>query len=335
MSDYTSYRAEDFVFDETFRQWVLFQENEAFWQSWLTLYPERAVELAQARYLVLQLRVKEKPLSEAAVQAYLARIQSEIAQLPAEAAWWQSTRQVPMYRTWVAAAMVLVVLGLVAWLLLLRPTELAYQTAYGEVRRVELPDGSVATLNANSTLRLTAWKPGQERKVQLEGEAFFEVQHLGPQQTFVVETTDLAVEVVGTSFNVASRDEGTQVVLNTGQTRVKVPAHEALDMKPNDLIALNRKTRQLTRQTVQADHYSSWRNYQLVFESTPVREILQRVEDTYGLRVLLPDTTLANRRLSGTVPSQDYRVLLATVATLLNAHLVENPDHSLEIRPNP
>lgn len=88
-----------------------------------------------------------------------------------------------------------------------------YATQYGEQRVVELPDHSVVSLNANSTLRFrNDWSQANTlREVWLDGEAFFSVQKqegaAGPAK-FIVHTNDLDVEVLGTRFNVSNRMAG-------------------------------------------------------------------------------------------------------------------------------
>ncbi len=95
-----------------------------------------------------------------------------------------------------------------------------YHTTFGESRRVLLPDGSLVTLNANSSLRVAdRWGRRTEREVWLNGEAFFSVRETkreGEAVKFVVHTHDLNVEVRGTEFNVNTRKQQTRVVAERG-----------------------------------------------------------------------------------------------------------------------
>src|SRR5690606_37726091 len=82
-----------------------------------------------------------------------------------------------------------------------------YRTGFGERLEITLNDGSVVTLNANSVLMWDVkWENSGSRTALLEGEAFFEVKNRDGLP-FSVETTDVAVLVRGTSFNVDSRQE--------------------------------------------------------------------------------------------------------------------------------
>ena len=102
-------------------------------------------------------------------------------------------------------------------------------TGYAQLREVMLPDGSIVTLNANSTLRYsTDWNHQDIREVWLEGEAFFSVAHTSDNQKFVVRAGSMDVKVVGTEFNVHSRREEVNVVLQTGRVEANIPLPEQI-----------------------------------------------------------------------------------------------------------
>ena len=117
------------------------------------------------------------------------------------------------------AASILLVLGLFSWLWIIKPNKtITYATQFGEWKMVELPDGSTVKLNANSELTLNKkWKAGADRKVHLSGEAFFIVKkNPETEAKFSVICPDLIINVIGTSFNVFTRCEKTEVYLEEG-----------------------------------------------------------------------------------------------------------------------
>lgn len=113
---------------------------------------------------------------------------------------------------WGAAASILVLIGF-GWWWTQRP--LNFQTALQEQQRIDLPDGSVVRLNAESEMQ---FKQGQERTVQLAGEAWFNV---APGIPFAVQTTIGEVRVLGTSFNVYVREDVLEVHCWTGRVEVR------------------------------------------------------------------------------------------------------------------
>jgi transmembrane sensor len=88
------------------------------------------------------------------------------------------------------------------------------------IRVDTLTDGSVITLNKNSALSYPAAFTGNTRNVQLTGEAFFRVKH-DPEKPFVIRVNDVAITVLGTSFNVNSRDGKTEVIVESGVVSVQ------------------------------------------------------------------------------------------------------------------
>ena len=123
--------------------------------------------------------------------------------------------------------------------------EIVYKTGYGERQEITLNDGSQITLNANSEFRWNEkWKSRGTRKAFLKGEAFFEVEKQNGVP-FLVQTEDVVIEVVGTSFNVKCRKENTNVYLDEGQVNLKLlessddsPIHykQEITIKPGDQV---------------------------------------------------------------------------------------------------
>ncbi|HRN58485.1 MAG TPA: FecR domain-containing protein, partial [Agriterribacter sp.] len=131
-----------------------------------------------------------------------------------------------LFRYLSIAASLLVLLGLFYYLWGIGEIggerEQVYRTGFGERLEVELDDGSLVTLNANSALHWTeGWSKSKGRKVALEGEAFFKVKKQSGIP-FTVHTNDVAVEVLGTSFNVDSRESKTKVYLDEGRVNLKL-----------------------------------------------------------------------------------------------------------------
>lgn len=188
-----------------------------------------------------------------------------------------------------------------------------YATRYGETRTVWLPDSSRVTLNANSSLSYRT-DPQQTREVWLKGEAYFEVRRVNQSATepvkFVVHTDNLDVAVLGTAFNVNDRRGTTQVVLKHGKVRLDTKHHEYLTMQPGELVALAPQEVTLTRRTVNPDDYTTWRENKLVFKRTSIKKVIHILEDYYGLAVELRGEGWDDRKITGSVPTNNQEVFL-------------------------
>lgn len=196
------------------------------------------------------------------------------------------------------------------------------QTAYGEVRTVTLPDQSEVTLNGNSKLRYASnWDGSSDREVWIEGEAFFSVKPSAVPRAFLVHTaSNMNVEVLGTTFNLVDRHGRMQVVLNSGKVRLhssKAP-EEAIILKPGDLVEYKEQVRTKVKNNTNTQTYSSWKRNNLQFENASFEELVQLLEDTYGVTVEIRDTSLLHQEFTGTVPSQQMDMLLDGLSQLFH-----------------
>ncbi|MDF9796567.1 transmembrane sensor [Catalinimonas alkaloidigena] len=196
---------------------------------------------------------------------------------------------------------------------------LQYATTFGETRKISLPDGTEVMLNANSELRLSeSWQEQDIREVWLEGEAFFSVVHTQDNRRFLVHTADnFTVEVLGTQFNVNSRDEKATVVLNSGKVKVKTQGQEGKAqwvMQPGDLVEYERESRQINQKTVDTTLYTSWKDNLLLFKDTPLEKIAGLIKDNYGYEVGFENDSLAHLYFTGSNPADQPELLLKTLA---------------------
>lgn len=204
----------------------------------------------------------------------------------------------------------------------LNPSMIEHTTSYGQTQQIVLPDHSVVTLNANSTLSYdTSWNT---REVWLEGEAFFEVKRM-PDAAFTVHAGEVAVEVLGTTFNVNERRGKTQVVLNTGKVKVKVDHQEQIHfMEPGELIEYSAREEKIQQKIVNPEMYASWRHNRLEFNDTPLYQIGQRLEDNYGYEVVITDKAVANRKFTGSAPTDTVEVLLDKLSHLFSVDIIKD-----------
>lgn len=231
------------------------------------------------------------------------------------------------WRGWAPLKAAAVITGVVAlsfagWKMYLQNSLVKYQTAYGEVSTFTLPDQSVVTLNGNSTLQYRRhWNTAKAREIWIQGEAFFDVKPAA-QKRFLVHTAHkINIEVLGTTFNVLDRESRTQVVLNTGKVRLSgsskaLPA--PIEMQPGELVEVNANARSLVKKHINAAAYASWKNHKLQFSNADLAQVAQVLQETYGITVIIKDSTLLHQQFSGTVPSQNANMLLEGLSQLFD-----------------
>ncbi len=212
-------------------------------------------------------------------------------------------------------------LGLLGWWYSQTRSFTRLEAGYGQMARVTLPDGSEAVLNGNSTLRYRkSWRPGQVREAWLEGEAFFHVRKQPTPTRFLVHTGGVQVEVLGTEFNVSTRRGHTEVVLQSGAVKlVAGTPGKTVYMQPRELVRYSEKRAEFRKKTVRTERYLAWQQGKMVFDDTPVQQVARMLQDTHGLTVRINDPALANRKVTGEIQTRNVDVLLAALATLLDA----------------
>lgn len=197
------------------------------------------------------------------------------------------------------------------------------KTAYGEIRKVVLSDGSTITLNANSELKFhSSWKSGYDREVWLEGEGYFSVTHKENGQKFIVHSEGLAIEVIGTEFNVNNRRSVNQVVLRSGRIKV-IPGKKGVKsvvMKPGDLLEIAEDNKMILEK-VQPEYFSAWKNGRMIFRKTPLRKIAMMIEDNYGIPVRIENKEMAMVTYTADIPGNKLEVLLKALSASYNIEI--------------
>lgn len=155
--------------------------------------------------------------------------------------------------------------------------------ARGEYLSVELPDGSKVKLNAESRLSLKPYWWPISREVEMVGEAFFEVTK---GSRFAIKTSNGLVTVLGTSFNVFSREDQFKVFCMTGRVEV-ASGDESAILTPNKQVVL--KEDQLVESESSNPTMSiGWTKGMFYFENTPLSDVVREIERQYNITVDCP-----------------------------------------------
>jgi ferric-dicitrate binding protein FerR (iron transport regulator) len=180
--------------------------------------------------------------------------------------------------------------------------------AYAEIQcpmgvrtKFKLPDGTTGFLNSGSRLKYPVRFSGQ-RSVELIGEAYFDVVH-NKKSPFHVNTRNLDIVVVGTSFNVlANENEKTEeIVLQTGKVVVADKnGDQFASLLPNDQLVLDIDNKSFTKKAIEATQYSSWKEGKLVFRNENMRQVATRLSRWYNAEVVVEDRLLDDYRFHAT-----------------------------------
>lgn len=189
------------------------------------------------------------------------------------------------------------------------------RTPRGGEFEITLPDGSFVKLNADSELKLLAGYNKDDRKIDLSGEAFFDVKK--SNKPFIVSTTKQKVTVLGTQFNIKAYSSEAETITKLLRGSVKVSSSgtgKEVLMKPGDQV-VNRNDELLisSKEQQQID----WVNKEFIFNEKTAEELMNDIGRWYDLEVEFENEELKEKRFTGSIPrySKFTKVIAVLEAT--------------------
>lgn len=177
---------------------------------------------------------------------------------------------------------------------------------------LQLPDGSVVWLNQGSELTYPSSFASHERTVKLCGEAFFEVVR-NENAPFCVETQDMTIKVLGTSFNVKNDKKNTlaEVVLVRGKVEVHFTNENVpVLLYPNQKISYKKEESTYAVEDVDASEYALWKNDRLVMTNESLTTIFRKMERWYGIEIICEGSLPLQSKFSLTITDEPKEEIL-------------------------
>ena len=267
----------EIVEDESFIRWV---KNNSWqdandWEEKIRQNPEMMEDTAAAKKLIEHFSSNDSPVEK----SYLDGIWNKIDNATTEKGKIRPFRSIFLYAASAAAVLIFLVIGLL-------PQVETFKTDNGEITSLTLPDNSQVTLNAGSKVVYSGNRFNTRRKIQLTGEAYFKVTK---GNTFSVVTTEGIVTVLGTTFNVRSRDEKLSVFCYTGKVKVS-------DQFKAVYLTKGKKTAKLPGEILQdaqptdINEGLQWRSGLFYFQNTSLKEVLAELSRQYDAVIHLPES---------------------------------------------
>lgn len=222
--------------------------------------------------------------------------------------------------TWkVAAAISFFILSsFLLYLTFFRTISIIHETASNKTVQLTLPDSSKVWLNENT--RLTYIDDfSNVRELTLTGEAFFEVQR-NPSNPFIIKTSEAQIKVLGTSFNVKAYNKGTrtEVYVVTGKVNfATVDEDNHIILTAGTMGVLN-KTNHTLITTEEHLNITAWRNKELVFQKTPLREVLESVRSYFKTDIEVKNEAVLNCRFTSSFKEPTLPEVMEAISLALN-----------------
>lgn len=250
-----------------------------------------------------KLQARMRDLSpEAAVETPIIGLDTKASSVPVR---WSTTTV-----AWAAViALLLVALGWGYYDRFLNPKTLVVSTTENTLRQL-LPDSSVVLLNYRSTLSYADGPTGRERRVNLRGEAFFDVSR-DDLRPFVIYANGTEIRVMGTSFNVKAYGETVRVDVKSGKVEVRK------DLKIIELLAGEGVEARSSNgfKTLTADpNAASYGTRSFDFTAARLEDVARTLSDAYHAEVRIAGDSLADCRFTARPHGESLEEALALIA---------------------
>ncbi|QSW89132.1 MULTISPECIES: FecR family protein [Flavobacterium] len=326
---------EDFLADESFQAWVLFKIDKEGWEEWTLESRQRAKLVQDARLMLLAMKVPENELSSSdihrALQATWVKIREKENQKNVKTSKIRFLGK--QILTGVAATLFICFIS--SWIYstyfkidnnIVTYNELVDENNEGLVEQtnnttkpqiITLSDGSSVLLQPNSKLSYPKIFTGNERKVYLSGEGFFEISK-NPHKPFYVYANEIVTKVVGTSFRVKAYSDqpDVEILVRTGKVKVKSndlvskSDKEEIVLLPNQALRFQRsdlkfnKITNITQDAVLAQSVGNIEQLSFEFNDIPVSQIFETIEQAYLVDIDYPKNKLIDCHLTTSLSDQ-------------------------------
>jgi transmembrane sensor len=224
-----------------------------------------------------------------------------------------------------AALLIGLILGYAGWFSY-RALRFEYVTAKNEIIKVDMPDGSLISLNRNSSITYPK-KFNRKRELVLNGEAFFEV-YADPGNPFIIKSGKVRIEVIGTSFNVIAHKQESivQVYVESGKVAVyddkNDPVHKNF-LEKGDRMIYSRESGMRSVQPNKDLNYKSWRTGVYQFENSSLQYVMSLLEKNFQTNIELVNPLLNECRINVSFQDKSLEYILETITETLDLELVK------------
>jgi len=173
----------------------------------------------------------------------------------------------------------------------------------GQISEFKLIDGTKVWLNSCTRIRIPASFSAKNRIVTMEGEAFFQVSK-DALHPFYVNTKEISVKVMGTSFNISAyeTEENSEVTLIEGKVGIKeIDGERLAKLLPGQQLIYEKSTGRKIKKEVDITPFEAWRDGKMIFKDRTLEYIAERLERWYNVDIDFNDANIGRLKFTGTI----------------------------------
>lgn len=195
-----------------------------------------------------------------------------------------------------------------------------------KTKEVILPDSSVVFLNTNSSIVYSFTK--KERLVKITGEAFFDVVH-NNEKPFIVITGDLAIQDIGTSFNINAKvSDSTEVIVKTGEVTISLPASNPVHVFQNERSVYHKQEKRIIKTPDNDVNALAYKTKIFVFENASLPAVFQTLNEVYETHIQISDS-LKYCHLTATFKNEKIETVLQIITETLQLQVKDSGSQTI------
>lgn len=324
---------EELVADEQFQNFCLAPDADQteFWNNWLIENPKMQSKFEEAQTLILAMSTQVTPKE---IGEEFNRFQQNIAQqkviIKHVIKYDPDRRKLLSFSVRAAAVALVLGAGFWMWNSFSEVPVQKFVTNFGETKNIDLPDGSIVILNANSQISFVEnWKNEDFRELNLEGEAFFEIE-TNSEQPLLVKTEKGTIRVLGTTFNALQRNDLLDVTLLEGKVQIALPNQSKINLNPNERVRIAGKT--IDHEKVDPENITAWRKNKMKFKNASISSVIERLKNDFGWQIEVKNKELLKRKINASIPENDPKLLLEALSQIYDLKIEKMGERQYIIR---
>lgn len=194
-----------------------------------------------------------------------------------------------------------------------------------------LPDGTIISLNQQTTLEYRDEFSTHERRVKLVGEAFFKVQK-DTAKPFIIEAQEAIITVLGTSFNVKALEEdvAVEVLVEEGLVQLSNPDQsQSTKLQVGEKGIYIKETNEVKKETDIDAESLYWLNKTLLFRNTNLSAVFETLERLYSVKIKVENQTILNCQLTAKFSNESIDHIIDHISTIFELEIVKDDDNIL------
>ncbi len=334
MNQFKYFKVDDWVADNSFREWIYAGELDVFWTKYIADNPQQLEEIEKARHFLLSIVDGTKKLADSEIENNVAEILSKIESDKKYdiGFWWK--------RSWLLAASILLICLSIGVLFLKRDVfqngklglvektknhQIYIVNNSSQIKFLQLPDGSSVILKKNASLTFPKIFENSKREVTLQGEAFFEIKK-DKKHPFYVFSGEMVTKVTGTSFSIraVAGEKDVHMVVKSGVVQVFAKndsEHNSEVFRANQMVRFKNDTKTISVEDVDQPILINLPAEKTLFsfKRTPITQVLTQLEKAYGVTFVIENEKIKIQTLTAQLGDEPLESKLVMIGAAIGA----------------